>query len=482
MPLLPRKNTLDYNPDATIGAAKKLSAIALENMKNPIQDPDQDTLSTIRTSQDLKNAMNKLEDLAGNFHSVLLRIQNLEAKRFRALGRDQDEIVSIGSGRNVGLRRLAQKLHGGSNGYNLSQEELDAFYPSSSSSSRSSRSRSTRSGAVSIYPESQPSFGEYQGRVRSDRSRFRDFYPDDDRNSFATPSSWGYSEPDDESRRGFPNGRNFRSPDYEDFDSYRSYQTGDPDYSDASVAVSNITDPTYTSKERDWTSMIFYLIQLVRRMDIIVNSSLRPQINNLSGSQIQRLNEIYLMVNSSYDAILMPLQRRLFNPRTGELGTEGRDPFTKVKRNMNPNAFQIHGFGLVNEEIIAENEYGDEILNTFQTERRKLLLDLAVIVNSWKQNTPTGQQTQFSEDLQSDFDATANMNSQLFIDREREGLDDDSAVIGAGRKPRGKPRKTGAMTMIGNGRNFYGEQINQSSDIPTIFSGAMRNCPTKYLL
>jgi hypothetical protein len=37
------------------------------------------------------------------------------------------------------------------------------------------------------------------------------------------------------------------------------------------------------------------------------------------------------------------------------------------------------------------------------------------------------------------------------------------------------------MTMVGSGRNFYGEPVNNSRDLPTIWRN-YRDCTTKYLL
>ena len=37
-------------------------------------------------------------------------------------------------------------------------------------------------------------------------------------------------------------------------------------------------------------------------------------------------------------------------------------------------------------------------------------------------------------------------------------------------------------TLQGAGRNFYGKKINNTRDIPTVYSRNIKNCPTKYLL
>jgi hypothetical protein len=40
----------------------------------------------------------------------------------------------------------------------------------------------------------------------------------------------------------------------------------------------------------------------------------------------------------------------------------------------------------------------------------------------------------------------------------------------------------GEYSMSGAGRNFYGKQVSNSKDIPTIWNKFAKNCPTKYLL
>ena len=63
MPLLPRKNNLDYQPDNIIQASKKLTTIALENMKNPLIDPDQPALNALTQAKNLDESMNEFSKM-----------------------------------------------------------------------------------------------------------------------------------------------------------------------------------------------------------------------------------------------------------------------------------------------------------------------------------------------------------------------------------------------------------------------------------
>jgi hypothetical protein len=220
-----------------------------------------------------------------------------------------------------------------------------------------------------------------------------------------------------------------------------------------------------------WIASIFYLIQLTRRMDILVVSKIKPATSSLTQAQITKLNDIYKLVKTSYDDIVDPLTRRR---------GQATDPYTRVQRNIDER--RAYGMTNIEEHLIRQNEYGDEIINTFNSERKKLLLDITVVVNSWKQNSATGQQTEMAEDLTKDYEATAGRNRQLYVDTDvphpQGGGEADQDQVGAGRR---RYKKTGRTTLLGAGNNFYGEKIDDSSDVPRLLY-SIKNCPTKYLL
>ena len=454
MPLLPKKNSLDYNPDALINASKKITAIALERMKNPLEDPDTATLSTMEASKVLDESIMKMEDLAGQFSSILLRLNNISSA------------TTLGSGRKKGGAKKTKgkpKL--------ILDEVIVGDAPDDE---------------LTPYARGEISRREFDRRLAMDRNRFRGFNPDDERNSQARSDNSEITyRLDDESSYAPLVDRGSYKPLLGSTGTLTddSFSYGDPyDYGDdSSIASSRIS--RIGREGKDWTSLIFYLIQLTRKMDMIVVSRIRPVIKNLSQPQIQKLNDIYIMIFNSYNDLIEPFGRRIF------AGDKFKDPITKVIRNPNPNALQDYRRNFdITPYVIAKNEYGDEILNTFNTERQKLLLDLLVVINAWKQNTPSGQQVQFNEIIQKDFDKTLAKNRDLYNINEgvRVGEDPDAmfvgeGMVGEGRAKRRPKKKTGAMNLVGCGRNFYGEVINNSADIPTIWSN-VRDCPTKYLL
>jgi len=421
MPLLPDKNSLDYNPDSIINASKKIASISLERMKNPLEDPDFATLSNLNANKNLDNVVNTLESLAGKYHSIVLRLSNIlsgkktggKIKKLKGGAepelRDPQDILrelsrNLGRPRNVQNRRL------------IRDDDIESSNTGSS----------------------------------SEPSRFTDFYPDDDLNSSATTDSTFYPDEEDEVSS------------FGDFEFEESPQK----------TRFTIAEPSRVTEDRtsNFNSLIFPLIQLTREMNMIINSKIRPVINYLTSLQIQKLNSIYQMVKSSYNDILFPKTRR----------ERKVDPFTNV---VNPKVQPRTRTSLADDvefAILESNQFGDEILNTWNTERNNLLINLTVVVNSWKQNTPSGQQTELGERLAKSYQNVADrLGTKAELTEYAPFFPDDGVSQGAGRK---KPKKdTMKATLLGSGNNFYGEKINNSRDIPTIY-GSMKNCATKYLL
>jgi hypothetical protein len=132
MPLLPKNNTLDYNPDATISASKKIKTIALERMKNPLEDPDQATLSTLDNQKNISSNFDRLLEMAGSFHNIVLRIQNILAPtaptgRYYRRGRGRGK--KGGSNGAVSSQELLRQLE-----EQLSKRRDEDFYSVSSGS------------------------------------------------------------------------------------------------------------------------------------------------------------------------------------------------------------------------------------------------------------------------------------------------------------------------------------------------------------
>jgi hypothetical protein len=122
-------------------------------------------------------------------------------------------------------------------------------------------------------------------------------------------------------------------------------------------------------------------------------------------------------------------------------------------RTSKPGSFVLKYAPNLEQFIMNLVDAGDNLLSTLKQSIDKLILDTVIILNTSKQLSRDGETTVITEPAD-------NYALQL------------AGFVGSGRKPR---------KMIGCGRNFYGEKINNSKDIPTI-RHSYQNCPTKYLL
>ena len=165
-----------------------------------------------------------------------------------------------------------------------------------------------------------------------------------------------------------------------------------------------------------------------------MNSRVRPAIFSLTAEQISKATEIYEMVKTSYNDVIYPDTRRARKDRSFRLLPRER-------------------FGDLEEAIIEQNEFGDEILSLWNTEINNLLLNLTTIINSWKQNTPTGQQISFNDKINKSFQNTATRLGRKaeLVDAEgqppyagfnykREITELQPSLDGSGRK-KGRPKK-----------------------------------------
>jgi hypothetical protein len=116
-------------------------------------------------------------------------------------------------------------------------------------------------------------------------------------------------------------------------------------------------------------------------------------------------------------------------------------------------------------DVLTEQvEFGGEMLKILNDERKKLMMDILILVNSYNAN----------ESLQPAFDPARLVQPAKNV---LSNYGDANIVSQMGFFP----ETTGEIAVYGAGRNFYGKTINATKDIPTIW-GARQSCPTKYLL
>ena len=400
MPLLPPKNTLDFNPDSVFNASKKIRTIQLERMKNPVEDPDQAVLSALQARKELDQTFLQLGSLTGAYSDLVLRI----VKYLGIVSKKTEKVVERGF---------------------------------------SSKKKSKKSPV-----EGEEADGEtFADRFAQDdpANRFTPFYRDDDRNSVAY-SAQQDDEPDFLSKFEIPSGRTREEA--QDYltqinrererqmlieNVQRSVGKGrggargekrlkkvEKVYSASRKKASELLEEKGLGQGQDtFVVLILNLIKITRSIDILINSRIRPAVKFLTNPMYKALGEVLGIVRDSWEKIRRPFLSKI-----------GMDVFESALR--------------------ADNgEYEDSILSSWNREREKLLLDLTVIINNREVVMPEPKPNVAVPDANAEPDA-----------------------VGAGRFP---------VRLVGSGRNFYGELINDTRDIPTI-RASYRDCPTKYLL
>lgn len=168
-------------------------------------------------------------------------------------------------------------------------------------------------------------------------------------------------------------------------------------------------------------SGILRLTKLMREADSII-LSIKPKLKYVTPEEIEEIKMAYNVLIRKWDTL--------------------REP--------------IKGFPLF-ELFYQIVDYSAEMLKVLNDERMKLMTDIITVVNSYNAN----------EAVQ------PNMVPTKLIQPIRNVLD-----INEEPERRINPKD---IEKLGAGRNFYGDRINDATDIPTIW-GSRRNCPTKYLL
>lgn len=420
MPLLPKGNKLDFDPDVITNAGKKLSIVQLENMKNPVLDPDFQVLSTLEAQKQLDDSMYDFEEMAGSYHTlvqrIVLNLTNTVVKEKKRTAKKLNFADRVGSKPDTNVPPA---------------EQVGDIISTLEGKGRKPRKGKMYGGVKPEEEEPKLNTSLWVAN-RLMRPRYTAEHARSGLNTVATPSV--------DRTLGFA----VDTP---------AYQNRDMRYKQESpFAIEGITGQTVPD-------LLFQLIQLTRRMDMLLNSRIKPAVMKLGQDDITKLQSIFQMVTDSYNEIRFPHERyekRASNPE--------RDPFTNASRyttsfaNLPDNALDSVEYGLM-----YETNYGYEIFSTWNEERRKLLLDLLIVINSWKQNSPAGAAAEFDEKVENEYEETAYRLGRQIQDIRKERT-------GAGRSKK-----------MGGGRNFYGQVINDSKDIPTIY-GHLQNCPTKYLL
>jgi len=425
MPLLPRRNSLDFNPDSIINASKKIKTISLANMKNPILDPDMKTLSAMESERNLSVNIDTLGQLYLDVERDLIRIAQFAGTNIDTYQGLEGSGISGGASKKPKLIIEEDEDE---------DEDEDIVTPvkkprgrPKGSKTKNKPASSIASSPVSMFPSSAFVPPRYSSSMTSSSGNSQaiphgypdDNDPDDDSSSYPSSSSTANSRTNRSSTIVSSPEHWTKPVPYDDFD----------DISDITFQTDKPTIPKSIS------SLLLSLIAKIQKMDFFLSSKIKPAYTKITDKQQAILSKV---MEGIYNLYKMSMKQPMVKPYL--LG--------KIKRPTN----------LDLEEYIIDNvDNGDDLLSYFKKALDKLVLDLSVVINSARRVGATDFTKKVS------YDASSPANSYAL------GL---AGYEGSGRK---------IATMRGNGRNFYGDVINNSRDIPTIFS-SVRDCPTKYLL
>lgn len=471
MPLLPRKNNLDYQPDNIVQASKQLTTIALENMKNPLTDPDQPALNALTSQKSLNGSMDEFSKLLLGLQSSFIKAKQEGARlvnvylrqqdarqgvdRMRQRQQDQmDEMDNIGMRMNQAdeLQRQVLEEQARMRGEGLGgtrtkgakdkqpRKKKGATAPQAPSTLLQIKDASPQQQSPTIrtfYPTSQPvrrisaepvgrygvlPVADYSNRMIS-QGAVADSYIEDPDSTQTESSMPSYNNDDDDSvSSSIPSWYNPRDSSSSSSSSSNRYRYGgdgddwdDGDGDDTNSShYSNVGAPQQVIVDGNpntiLSSLILDITRQIRFLDLLLISRIKPAVQQLNTAQLSTLSKAY-----------------------GTL-TEMWNTFSVITINNLDFSLAEYFKDVVN--------FGDQIIRILEEELNKLKLDLLIVVNSYKQN----------EAIQ-----PPNFTPTTFWD--------NSAV----------------REMEGGGRTFTGRN-HSGRDIPTIWRGAQRECAYKYML
>jgi len=472
MPLLPRKNNLDYNPDNIIQASKRLATISLEQMKNPLFDPDQATLSSLDSERNLDANMSELGKKILDIQQLFISGKNLafgEATKRNI----QFEKEAKFNQQNDELRRQRQEINRAENILGDIYEELGRIR--GEGRKKGAKDKSPRKSKNRARPNIQLLIEDEPPSQRSDRltqqqlynyfqrSPARDTMPStiisrepNGRYSVVPLLDYGrrlettgaVADGDDEDPENedygynpftgdrFDNGGDFPddNDDDDDDDDGDGRPRGRVPYGNPYPADLYKDDRNIYLPQTSLSQVLQLLTKKCRDADILLISKIKPALQKLSQVQLNQLRSFYDLLGKGW---------------TEFISSASKDGKTT-----------IYLFEIINISL----EFGDQIIKVMKEEFDKLRMDLLIVVNSFKQNEAIAPP--FYLPLGNEWAVNPEVRELV---ETGEKLDED-----------GVSPELQNFTTTGSGRR--GVRRSQPIAIPTIWEASVRNCPTKYLL
>lgn len=489
MPLLPRKNNLDYNPDNIIQASKRLATISLEQMKNPIFDPDQATLSSLDAERNLDANMSELGKKVLDIQQLFTTGKNLafgeatkraiqyerderldeqeaELNRYRAeINRAENMFGDIygeigrmrGEGRPKGAKDKSPRKTEGYKGRRprqniqlliedeapsqrrdrLTQQQLNTYFNRSPARDAMPSTLVSRepNGRYSVLP-----IGDYSRRLET-TGAVADADDEDPENE---DEDYGYNPFTGNRFTGYRWDDGGEYPDDNDDDDDDDDSDGRPrgrdpyGNPDPADLNSEAKDDGTILPQTSLSQVLQLITKKCRDADILLISKIKPALQKLSQQQLQQLTQFYDLLGRGWKDFSI---------------STSKDRQTTISI-----------FTIINKTL----QYGDQIIKVLKEELDKLRMDLLVVVNSYKQNEAVAPPIY----LPSGDEWAVNPEVRELVE-SGERLDDN-----------GVPAEIASVSSSGTGAGRRGGRRSKSQPlgIPTIWNTSVRNCPTKYLL
>lgn len=404
MPQLPNRNTLDYSPDSIISASKRISIVQSSQMKDANETSA--TLRPVKDSNETKAEVAKFVEIISTIADTFNDLRRLAIDRGN---QGINELVNEELDREEGAgRQLVNRLYGGmptktkASASKGSATITDFFQKVSSNND-------PRRPSVPEFHERAESRGQARSSAREDD--FDELYDAEGGDDDPNPEDDDDDDEDDES---------------DDDTGLSEISRDESELSGDNQFIQPDNELRFSVKDQIVARLI-RATKLIREASLSL-SRLKSASRYLTDSDIEELKMSYNILIKKWESLQYPFS-----------GTEDGRRFE--------GGYDF--FDLISQLV----EFSANILKVLNDERKKLMMDILILVNSYNAN----------ESLRPNFDPAT------LVQPVKNVLDDFGT------------ENIVTATVVGSGRNFFGKQINDALDIPNIY-GRHQACPTKYLL
>jgi hypothetical protein len=410
MPQLPTRNTLDYTPDSIISASKRISIVQSSQMKDANETSA--SLRPVKDSNETKAEVAKFSEIISTIADTFNDLRRIAINRGN---QGLNELVNEELDREEGAgRQLVSRLYGGM----PPKKDVKFKMPSGSSATitdyfqKVSSSNDPRRPSVPEFHER----GESKGQARSSAREhdFDELYDAEGGDDDPNPEDDDDDDEDDE------------SDDDTGLSELSQTATGFDDDGDDQFSIPD--NETKFGVKDQIVARLIKATKLMREADMSVNR-LKDSSRYLTDADIEELKMAYNILIKKWESLQYPFSGM---EQSGRRYQGGFDFFDLIS---------------------ATVEFSANILKVLNDERKKLMMDILIVVNSYNAN----------ESLNPRFDPST------LVQPVKNVLDDFGT------------ENIVTASVLGSGRNFFGKTINDSRDIPNIY-GRHQACPTKYLL